>query len=302
MGMQSASGDSNTVEKLTALVAQGIDYRESVRAALLEVTGKTPTEVMLRLMPERAMDDPVVLASAIERHFGAGAREILDLILSKASNTSGKGSESLESIAKILQSLAKTVDSEEGEGRNLKPGNIGNWRSLEDWPQRKGVTGIADTLMTPSENGGKVTMFAGSGFAIDVGTWREMKLVLSANGGDGSRLKELFYEYGRAMGKKITRMLGSESDLTLDTVKQVTQDAGWGHITVTGDRVFGTDITFEFEECIFCEEDQPSKMGCAELVGFVRGMTEQLYGERKVIEVGCREQGNHSCVVRAESR
>jgi predicted hydrocarbon binding protein len=292
----------NTIVQMNQLLAQGVDFRESVREALFEVTGKTPTEVILRLMPEGAMADPYVLASEIERHFGAGAKEILALIQEKASKKLQSPAESFESVAKILRSLGQAAEPETVTQRDSNP--LGSaWRHLEDWRQSDSdPSPTPDRLMAPVVHDGKITMLEGSGFAIDAGTWREMKAANFISGEYGGLVKELFHGYGRSMGKKVRRMLGTASDLCFNTIEQVIRDSGWGQVKVNGDKQFGTHLSFEFRDCIFCEEDNPSKAeGCMELIGFVEGITEGMFGKRIVSEIACRESGNQSCVIQVRS-
>ncbi len=116
-----------------------------------------------------------------------------------------------------------------------------------------------------------------------------MKLKQQWDDATVENLQKQWVNYGRELGKRMWALIGKELDITFDVVEESASQAGWGVLKSEGDKVHGTHLRFMLNNCVFCAglKGQFKQPCCYELTGTIQGLTEVLYGARKVEEVKC---------------
>jgi len=113
-------------------------------------------------------------------------------------------------------------------------------------------------------------------------------------------LFELGHRLGASVGRDLVRFSGTPK-ASLTQLDEVSRTLGWGMVSVGGELVHGTMLTFTIRESPFCVAETPlvkSKYSCHMLRGMVSGIAEEVYGwPYSSLERECVHDGRDSCKI-----
>jgi len=276
-------------QKMTDMVANGINLEKTFKKTLIESMGETPAGVFLRWLDPSAFEDPRTLYSEVKRYFGSGAVSICRLVEENAEK--------------------ELVDSKRGEeppvlmrfGRDMPAGGSftpdvtqRTWRSLEKFGSGDYMNNtINGHLLSAEATGNRISFARGSAFLLDSDAWAAARTKLLASEAGVAMVREIWAQYGETIGLKARMMTGQATDLALEAFEDIIEDSGIAKVRFRGDKLYGTSLTMRVDNCILCAGRRPDGIRqCAEFLGILQGFTRALFGERAINEFPCNGSGD----------
>ena len=114
----------------------------------------------------------------------------------------------------------------------------------------------------------------------------------------------LLFEMGQRLGTSIAgdlEKLSPKPGAMLSHLEELSRASGWGIVSVHGDFVLGTKLTFKVQESPFCACNSPlekNTYSCHLVSGLVTGMVERIYGwPYTALERKCVRDGHACCEI-----
>lgn len=276
-------------QKMSDMVANGVDFERIFRKTLVESMGETPAGVFLRWLSPSAFDDPRALYAEVRRYFGSGAVSICRLVEENAEkelvDSKGAGESS------ILMRLGKDMPM---SGLAAPSATQQAWRSLERFGSNDRMNNsINGHLFSAEAAGNRISFARGSAFLLDSDAWAAARTKLLASDAGVAMVREIWAQYGETIGLKARMMTGQATDLALDAFEDIIEDSGIARVQFRGDKLYGTNLTMRVDSCILCAGRRSGGIRqCAEFLGILQGFTKALFGDRAINEGPCNGSGD----------
>jgi hypothetical protein len=274
-------------QKMSDMVANGVDLEQTFKKTLVESMGETPAGVFLRWLTPSAFENPRTLYSEVKRYFGSGAVSICRLVEENA------GKELVDSRREqeppILVRLARDMPT---NGPAAPDFTQRTWRSLEKFGTTDCTNNAKGHLLSAQATGNRISFSRGSAFLVDSDAWAAARTKLLASEAGVAMVREIWAQYGETIGLRARMMTGQATDLALDAFEDIIEDSGIARVRFRGDKLYGTDLAMRVDNCILCPGGRPAGIRqCAEFLGILQGFTRSLFGDRAINEGQCNGSG-----------
>lgn len=110
----------------------------------------------------------------------------------------------------------------------------------------------------------------------------------------------ILMNFGRPYGKNLAISEKRYTDNPVNILNSLTRlaaTAGWGRVTLAGDKVYEDHLRVVVRNCVFCEYvEKRGTPSCYFLAGVIAGIAEELYGDQtRVSEEKCISKGDDHC-------
>jgi hypothetical protein len=274
-------------QKMSDMIANGVNFEQIFRKTLIESMGETPAEVFLRWLSPSAFEDPRTLYSEVRRHFGSGAVSICRLVEENAEK------ELLDSKNEEEPSILMRFKDMPMNGLATPGVTQQAWRSLERFGSSDRMNNaISGHLFSAEATGNRISFARGRAFLLDSDAWTSARKKLLSSEAGAAMVREIWAQYGETIGLKARQAMGQATDLALDAFEDIIEDSGIARIQIRGDKLYGTNLTVRVDNCVLCAGRRPDGVRqCAEFLGILQGFTGALFGARTVEESPCNGSG-----------